>query len=213
MPTAEHPEVAAGQQCALLPQRVGAGQHQRGNREEEGELGRRLARRPNSMPPMMVAPERLVPGISAKACATPTFSWRVERVHVVHRLHAHPRWSRRSAHRMIEAPRMKVVATVGALNRCAFSALPKASPSSASGSGKAIATLTSRRLASRRAGAGQPRRCGRRSHTTARMAADLDDDLEQLAALVVELQQRAGQDQVAGGGDRQEFGQPFHHAP
>ena len=29
---------------------------------------------PNSMPPMMVAPERLVPGISANACAMPTFS-------------------------------------------------------------------------------------------------------------------------------------------
>ena len=30
--------------------------------------------RPKIMPPMMVAPERLVPGISAKACARPSFS-------------------------------------------------------------------------------------------------------------------------------------------
>jgi hypothetical protein len=31
-----------------------------------------LRDRPNIMPPMMVAPERLVPGISAKAWAQPT---------------------------------------------------------------------------------------------------------------------------------------------
>ena len=30
--------------------------------------------RPNSMPPMIVAPDRDVPGISAKACAKPTLS-------------------------------------------------------------------------------------------------------------------------------------------
>ena len=33
-----------------------------------------LRDRPNSMPPMMVAPEREVPGISAKHCAMPTLN-------------------------------------------------------------------------------------------------------------------------------------------
>ncbi len=41
---------------------------------------------------------------------------------------------------------------------------------------------------------------------------ELDDDLEHLAALVVEVQQIADQDQMPGGRDRQEFGQAFDHA-
>jgi hypothetical protein len=40
----------------------------------------------------------------------------------------------------------------------------------------------------------------------------LDDDFKQLAALVVELEQFPGQDQVAGGGDGQKFGQPLDNA-
>jgi hypothetical protein len=40
----------------------------------------------------------------------------------------------------------------------------------------------------------------------------LDDDLEQLAPVIVEVEQVAGQDQVSGAGDRQEFGQAFDHA-
>ena len=42
--------------------------------------------------------------------------------------------------------------------------------------------------------------------------AGLDDDFEQLAAFVVEIEQIAGENQVAGRGDRQEFGQPFDDA-
>lgn len=42
--------------------------------------------------------------------------------------------------------------------------------------------------------------------------AGLDDDLEELAALVVEIEQVAGEDQVAGRGDGQEFGQALDHA-
>jgi hypothetical protein len=42
--------------------------------------------------------------------------------------------------------------------------------------------------------------------------ARLDDNLEQLAALVVEVEQIAGEDQVAGRGDRQEFGHALDDA-
>jgi len=42
--------------------------------------------------------------------------------------------------------------------------------------------------------------------------AGLDHDLEELAAVVIEVEQVAGEDQVAGAGDRQEFGQAFDHA-
>ena len=41
---------------------------------------------------------------------------------------------------------------------------------------------------------------------------ELDGDLEYLAFLAVEVQQLAGQDQVACGGDGQEFGESFHQA-
>ena len=41
---------------------------------------------------------------------------------------------------------------------------------------------------------------------------ELDHDLEHLAALVVEVEQVAGQDQVAGAGDGQEFGKTFDDA-
>ena len=44
------------------------------------------------------------------------------------------------------------------------------------------------------------------------MAPRLDDDFEQLAAIVVEIEQIAGENQMAGRGDRQEFGQPFDDA-
>ncbi len=42
--------------------------------------------------------------------------------------------------------------------------------------------------------------------------AELDHDLEDLALLVVEVEQLPGQDQVAGAGDGQELGQPFDDA-
>ena len=41
---------------------------------------------------------------------------------------------------------------------------------------------------------------------------ELDHDLEHLAALVVEVEQIAGQYQMPGGGDRQKLGQPFDDA-
>src|SRR3989344_443336 len=39
--------------------------------------------------------------------------------------------------------------------------------------------------------------------------AELDDDFEDLAFFVVEIEQIAHDDQMAGGGDRQKFGQAF----
>ena len=42
--------------------------------------------------------------------------------------------------------------------------------------------------------------------------ARLDHDLEQLAALIVEIEQVAGQDQMAGTRNGQELGQAFHKA-
>ena len=42
--------------------------------------------------------------------------------------------------------------------------------------------------------------------------AGLDDDFEQFAAIVVEIEEVAGQNEMAGGRDRQKFGQPFDDA-
>ena len=103
--------------------------------------------RPKAIAPMMVAPERLVPGISAKHCARPTLiasttlmsstlstretSWR--------RL-------RRSTTQITSAPIMKAIATGTGLNRCALIILPNARPSTTAGR-KATSTLTTKRRA------------------------------------------------------------------
>ena len=110
---------------------------------------------------------------------------------------------------------MKVVATGNGLNRLALIVPCRtASPRMASGR-KAMNRLRTKRCCAALVGAGRPRA------TTDALAilpdnrqdgAGLDDDLEQLAALVVEIEQVAGEDQVAGRRDRQEFGQPFDDA-
>ena len=58
----EQRQVGHREQRPLLQQAVGAGADKRRDRQEEAEVGRRRRDRPSSMPPMMVAPERLVPG-------------------------------------------------------------------------------------------------------------------------------------------------------
>ena len=73
-PTANDRGVGGDERLALLPDRVDAGPDQRRYREIETELGGRLARQPEDHAPMIVAPERLVPGISARHCTSPTFS-------------------------------------------------------------------------------------------------------------------------------------------
>jgi hypothetical protein len=107
---------------------------------------------------------------------------------------------------------MKAVATGIGANRWALMALPKASPSTASGR-KAMNRLRTRRLASR----SRPRPAKVREALAVfphhgEDGAGLDDDLEQLAPVVVEVEQVAGEDQVAGAGDRQELGEAFDHA-
>ena len=83
--------------------------------------------RPNSSPPMIVAPDREVPGMSAKHWAQPTFSASSQVMSST--LATRTVCSRRSAHRITKPPRMKVVATTSAVNRCALIALPASRPS------------------------------------------------------------------------------------
>src|SRR5574343_453682 len=90
-----------------------------------------LRDRPKSRPPMMVAPEREVPGINANAWAIP--SLKASTTDISSTVCTRMTCWRRSAHRITNAPRMKVVATAIGLNRLALIALPKARPRMASG--------------------------------------------------------------------------------
>ena len=99
------------------------------------------------MPPMMVAPERLVPGIMARHCTRPTFS-------ASSGLMSSTLWmraalcGRRSAHKMTNAPKMNVLATTCGVNKCSLMALPNSRPSTTAGK-NAISTFSAKRCACR----------------------------------------------------------------
>ena len=65
------------------------------------------------MPPMIVAPDRDVPGINANACAQPIFSASVQRMASTSSIRTvdGARRRRRSTHRMTSAPMMNASAT------------------------------------------------------------------------------------------------------
>ncbi|OQC06353.1 MAG: hypothetical protein BWX79_02107 [Alphaproteobacteria bacterium ADurb.Bin100] len=102
------------------------------------------------MPPMMVAPLRLVPGIMARHCTSPTL--RASSGVMLSRFWIRAALCGRfSAHRMMKPPMMKVLATTTGVNRCALIALPNSSPRMTAGM-KAISTLTVKRCACRLVG-------------------------------------------------------------
>ena len=108
---------------------------------------------------------------------------------------------------------MKVVATTAGVKRCALIALPNSRPSTTAGT-KAIATLSAKRRARGVAAeAGERRREPLPVDDDHREdRAGLDRDVEHLALVVGEAEQRAGEDQVAGARDRQELGQALDDA-
>jgi hypothetical protein len=160
------------------------------------------------MPPMIVEPERGA-GDQREGLGDAHLDG-VHRAHLVDGLDAHGVVLALGPQDH-EGAEMKAVATGIGANRWALMALPKARPSTASGR-KAMNRLSTRRLAS----GSRPRPAKVRTLAVfphhGEDGAGLDDDLEQLAPVVVEVQQVAGEDQVAGAGDRQEFGQAFDHA-
>src|SRR5689334_2537793 len=129
--------------------------------------------RPNSMPPIIVAPEREVPGISAKACAQPIFSASVQESSSTLRMRTRSGLlrCRRSAQRMTSAPAMNAPATGTGANRRALIAPAKASPSSAAGR-KAIRRFSTKRCAARSRGSPRAtaKSLARYSQQTATMA-------------------------------------------
>ena len=100
---------------------------------------------PSSMPPMMVAPDRLVPGIIARHCTRPTFKASSGVISSTDWMRTATA-CRRSAHKMMKPPTMKVLATTSAVNRCALIALPNNRPSTTAGR-KPIATFSTKRRA------------------------------------------------------------------
>ncbi|MNT69304.1 hypothetical protein D3C72_2076120 [compost metagenome] len=105
-----------------------------------------LRDRPNSKPPMMVEPEREVPGIIARHWAQPIFRASLQRMSST--------WStritcsRRSAQSMITPPTTRAAATVMGLNRYSWIRSANNTPRTTAGM-KAINRLTVKRCASR----------------------------------------------------------------
>ncbi|MNT26295.1 hypothetical protein D3C72_1618570 [compost metagenome] len=97
------------------------------------------------MPPMMVEPLRLVPGIIAKHCTRPTLSASQGVMSSTCSTRTEP-GGRFSAHRMMKPPMMKVLATTVGMNRCALIILPNKRPSTTAGK-KPMTTFSASRRA------------------------------------------------------------------
>jgi hypothetical protein len=162
--------------------------------------------RPRNMPPMMVAPERLVPGIMARHCTRPTFSASSGAMSSTASMRT--RFWRRSAHRMMKPPTMKALATTVGREQMRLDGLAEQQTEDDS---REEGDADIQHEATRALLRGQ---LGR--HALEALGVDqdhrqdgagLDGDVEHLALGVVHAEQVAGQDQVPGGADRQEFGQ------
>ena len=94
------------------------------------------------MPPMMVAPLRLIPGIMAKHCTSPTLI--ASPSDMVSTLSTRAVFWRFSAQMMTKPPKMKVTATTTGVNRFSLIACPKSKPSTTAGK-KAMMTLSAKR--------------------------------------------------------------------
>ena len=134
-----------------------------------------LRERPKSIPPMIVAPDRDVPGIRAKAWAMPTLSASSAFMSSTSAMRGTAARARclRSTHRITNAPAMKASATGTGWKSDALIALPSSSPSTAAGR-KAIAMLRMKRCAARSLSAPARTRAkrARYSHTMASIAPD-----------------------------------------
>ena len=105
-----------------------------------------LRDKPSNMPPMMVAPLRLVPGIMARHCTKPTMSASRPRMSSTARMRTLD-GGLLSAHKIMKPPTMKVVATTQGVNRCALMSLPNNKPKITAGT-KPMNTFKTKRCAS-----------------------------------------------------------------
>ncbi len=140
--------------------------------------------------------------MSAKHCAKPTFS-------ASSQVMSSTRCTRaarapRSTRRMMIPPTMKASATGTGLNRCALMKLPKSRPSTAAGRNAHGELRPQARIDAEKARAVFPHHGEHR--------AGLDGHVEHVAAGMLEIEQIAGEDQVAGGRDGQELGQALDDA-
>ncbi len=105
-----------------------------------------LRDRPNSMPPMMVEPERLVPGIRAKDWAKPTLRASSAVIwSTVSTRGGVARWRWRcSTHRMMTPPTTRAIATGTGWNRSSVIVALNSTPMMAAGR-KAMTTLRAKR--------------------------------------------------------------------
>ena len=118
----------------------------------------------------------------------------------------------RSMIRMAMPPRIKLTDTTQGLNSLSLMKSWAMTPTTAAGR-KASATLSVSRCA--RPGRGKPSSGAPQQHAVdphhRQDGAQLDDDLEQFSRRTFKTQQVFHQDQVAGGGNGQEFGDALDH--
>ncbi len=102
------------------------------------------------MPPMIVAPDRDVPGMSANACAMPTFSASGQRIASTSSMRTvdGDTRCRRSAHRMTSAPATNASATGTGANRWRLMSFANSRPSTAAGR-NATTRFSTKRCAAR----------------------------------------------------------------
>ena len=83
----------------------------------------------------MLAPERLVPGSKAQHCAQPTLKASIKLISSTELIRASTGCSLflRSIHKIINAPRIKAVATGTGANKCALIILPNNKPNTTAG--------------------------------------------------------------------------------
>jgi hypothetical protein len=204
-------EVVGHQQVAFLPGLVGAGGHQRRHGEEEGELGGRLAREAEQQ----AADDG---GAGARGAGDQRAGLGQAELERVHR------------GQLIDTfDPDHVLAPFGPeddegaddegrrhRHRVEQRGLDRLAEDQAEHGQRQEGDADVEHEAPRRRVAAQARQHAGRSGAVfpadGQHGGGLDHDQEQLAALVVELEQVAGEDQVAGGGDGQELGEAFDQA-
>ena len=160
---------------------------------------------------MIVAPEREVPGIKAKACANPTLSASFQVMSST--CATRTRWLRRSAHRITRAPTMKASATGTGRNRCALIAVREREAEHGRGHerDRKVEHEAARRRVAAQAAKGM-REAAPVLPDDGEDRAGLDHDLEYLRLVAVEADQVAREDQVPRARDGEEFGQTLDDA-
>ena len=181
------------------------------SQNENSAAERRSA--PSSMAPTMVAPARDTPGIIETHCARPMMKY-IGSVKFRARRDSAASDRMRSTHSSTAPPTISVKQTIQTLNSTHLMKSCAIAPTTAAGRKASRMPITKRRAAG---SLNMPiASCHKRDEIDRQQRqnrAELDQHRESLAEiLIVEAEEALHQQQVAGGGDRKEFGQALDNA-